>query len=123
MRRSEEELPAFVHMVHTPVRENVVEISLQTHGVLGEEQRMDIKWERHGRAAEFTDAVERLQPPGEPDFDDVLTEGTFVADHVDVTRSDVGHPEVIVSDSCVYGFQLLEQLLGCRPIALRLDCI
>src|SRR5687768_9025229 len=65
--------------------------SLQTDGILAEDQRVDIVAKRNGGVAKLANAVERLKPAGEPDLHDALTERADVGDHVYVARADVGH--------------------------------
>jgi hypothetical protein len=60
--RCEEELAPEVHLVEAGLGERLVQLVLECHGVVGEEQGVDIERERDRRITELADSVEGLKP-------------------------------------------------------------
>ena len=85
-----EEFAAHVDQVEPPVRELVVQVVLQPHGVVAEDHGVHVVVERHGGIAEFADPVHGFEPVGHADLDDVLAERADVGDDIDVPGPDVG---------------------------------
>jgi hypothetical protein len=84
-----EELAMLVDLVDRPVGERSMEAAFQADGVVAEDEGVVVEAEGHGGVAEFADAVHRFQPSGHADLDDLVAEGTDVADDVDVSGAGV----------------------------------
>jgi hypothetical protein len=69
-----EEFAAHVDQVEPAVRELVVQVVLQSDGVVAEDHGVHVVVERHGGIAEFADPVHGFEPAGHADLDDVLAE-------------------------------------------------
>jgi hypothetical protein len=81
-----------------------VQPPLQPHRVFAEDQRVYVEAERDGGVAEFVDPIHGIQPPGQPDLDHALPEGTDGGNHVHVAGTNVGL-------ACVHRPQAVAELL------------
>jgi hypothetical protein len=72
--------------------EAVVDGCFEGDGVVGEDEGVDVEPGRHGRVAEFTDAVHGIEAAGHADLDDAGAHRAGVRDDVHVAGSRVCCP-------------------------------
>jgi hypothetical protein len=84
-----------------------VHLAFDAHGVVGEEQGVDVGAEGHGRIAELAYAIQRIEATRHPDLHHALAEGTEVRDDIHVAGADVRCPVVDLFDRLVDVGQLL----------------
>ena len=121
--RDGEEFAAAVDEVDALVGEAAMQFGLDRHGVLGEEQRVDVEVEGDRGTGELADAVFGDQSARHANFDHFAPEGPDVGDDVDVTGSDVRGPEVDVFDLGVDVVDLRLDLPGLLGFPLGEECV